>query len=115
MVHIVFSKNEIKLCNDDKSFPYCISFRAGCSQYAIENGQADFTLDMFIHAMVAVLNHYLNNKDLTGEVSYLEKYVKLYKKDEEKMYDLLKKNFPGTLTTEMTERIKAGETVKVKK
>ena len=70
---------------------------------------------MFIHAMVAVLNHYLNNKDLTGEVSYLEKYVKLYKKDEEKMYDLLKKNFPGTLTTEMTERIKAGETVKVKK
>ena len=115
MVHIMFGKNEAKLLEKEKSIPYGASYLAGCCQYAINNKQADFTLDMFMHAMIATINYYVANKDLTGEVPYLEKYVKLYKKEPDKMFELLKKNFPGTVTTEMTERIKNGEKIKVEK
>ena len=115
MVHIMFGKNEAKLLEKEKSIPYSVSYLAGCCQYAINNKQADFTLDMFMHAMIATINYYVANKDLTGEVPYLEKYVKLYKKEPDKMFELLKKNFPGTVTTEMTERIKNGEKIKVEK
>ena len=41
-----------------------------------------------------MLNHYISNKKLTGEVKVLEKYLSLYNKDKQKMFDLIRKNFP---------------------
>lgn len=65
--------------------------------------------------MVDVLNYYQANKQYTGEVKYLEQYIKAYKKGREKLEALLEKNFPGKLNGEMIEKIKKGETIKVEK
>ena len=115
MVYVMVGKNEVKLISKDKSKAYFASYLAGCCQYAINNKQANFTLDMFMHAMIVTINYYVANKDLTGEVPYLEKYVKLYKKEPDKMVELLKKNYPGKYGTEVTKRMKRGEEVKVEK
>jgi hypothetical protein len=88
---------------------------ASCSLYALKTGKSEFSLDTFENAMVDVLNFYVANKQYTGEVKYLEKYLEAYKKDRKNLDALLKKNFPGKLTDEMVNRVKNGETVKVEK
>ena len=40
-----------------------------------------------------MLNYYINNRDLTGKVAYMEKYIALYDKGEEKLFDVLRKNY----------------------
>lgn len=107
--------NEVKMMNDKNALPYYIAFIAGCSKYALTSGKADFTIEVFEQAMVDALNYYVNNKEYTGEVKYLEQYVKAYSKGRDKFEELLKKNFPGKLTMEMVDKIKKGEDVKIEK
>lgn len=45
--------------------------------------------------MIDMLNFYLGNRDLTGEVKYLEKYINVYNKDKNKFYEMIEKNFPN--------------------
>ena len=113
--HVVIGENEAKLMGHEKSMAYFVAYIAGCSKYALATGEADFSLDTFKEAMVDVLNYYQANKQYTGEVKYLEQYIKAYKKGREKLEALLEKNFPGKLNGEMIEKIKKGETVKVEK
>ena len=81
LVMIPMGKNEAQLISTEKSYPYLFSYYAGYILYALENKETKESEDGYEAAMVATLNHYLNNKDLTGPVPTLEKYVKLYKKD----------------------------------
>ena len=113
--HVVIGENEAKLMSHEKSMVYFVAYIAGCSKYALSSGEADFSLNTFKEAMVDVLNYYQANKQYTGEVKYLEQYIKAYKKGREKLEALLEKNFPGKLNGEMIEKIKKGETVKVEK
>jgi tetratricopeptide (TPR) repeat protein len=113
--HVVIGKNEAKMMNDEKALPYYVAFIAGCSKYALENGKADFTLDTFENAMIDAINYYTSNKQFTGEVKYLEEYVKAYSKGRDKLNALLEKNFPGEMTTDMVRRIDNGEHVKIGK
>ena len=95
-VTIPMGKNESLLLAKKESNPYLFSYYAGYILYALENKETKETEDAYEAAMVATLNHYINNKDLTGPVPALEKYVKLYKKDKDKMFALIRKNFPKT-------------------
>ncbi|MBQ7420645.1 MAG: tetratricopeptide repeat protein [Prevotella sp.] len=113
--HVVIGENETKLMEDKKSMPYFIAYIAGCSKYALEAEEADFTYDTFKFAMIQALNYYQANKQYTGEIKYLEKYIKAYHKSHEKFNTLLRTNFPGKLTDEMTAKIKNGETIKIEK
>ena len=113
--HVVIGETEAKLMSHEKSMVYFVAYIAGCSKYALSTGEADFSLNTFKEAMVDVLNYYQANKQYTGEVKYLEQYIKAYKKGREKLEALLEKNFPGKLNGEMIEKIKKGETVKVEK
>lgn len=94
LVTIPMGKNEAQLISTEKSYPYLFSYYAGYILYALENKETKESEDGYEAAMVATLNHYLNNKDLTGPVPTLEKYVKLYKKDKDKMFAQIRKNFP---------------------
>ena len=87
-------KNEAQLISTENSYPYLFSYYAGYILYALEKKETKESEDGYEAAMVATLNHYLNNKDLTGPVTTLEKYVKLYKKDKDKMFAQIRKNFP---------------------
>ncbi|SFG23070.1 lipopolysaccharide assembly protein LapB [Prevotella sp. KH2C16] len=113
--HVVIGENEAKLMNNEKSMAYFVAYIAGCSKYALATGKADFSLDTFKDAMVDVLNYYQANKQYTGEVKYLEQYIKAHDKSREKLDALLEKNFPGKLNGEMIDRIKKGENVKLEK
>ncbi|MBM6992394.1 MAG: tetratricopeptide repeat protein [Prevotella sp.] len=113
--HVVIGENEGKLINNSKTLCYGVAYIAGCSLYALKTGMADFTFDTFQSAMVDMLNFYNANKKITGEVKYLEQYVKAYGKGADNLVALLKKNFPGNLTEELITRIKNGEKVKIQK
>jgi len=113
--HIAIGENEAKMETKQESLPYYVAYMASCSRYALKTGKSEFTLDTFEDAMEDVLNFYIANKQYTGEVKYLEKYLEVYKKDSKSLKVLLKKNFPGKLTEEMVNRVKNGEKVKVEK
>lgn len=95
-VTIPIGKNEAELLNHEGGITYYVSYLAGFILYALEHNEPKATEEGFEAAMVATLNHYLNNKDLTGPIPYFEKYVKLYNKDKDKMFTLIRKNFPKT-------------------
>ena len=81
-VHVLIGKEEAELMNDKRSWPYAVAYFAGCSRYALETDSADFSKDMFMSAMMDVLNFYMGgNDELTGKVDYLEKYVNVYRKN----------------------------------
>lgn len=113
--HVVIGENEAKLLASDKVGIYGVAYLAGCGRYALQTGEADFSLDTFKAAMVDMLNFYDANKQYTGEVKYLEQYIKAYKKGQDKLEAMLEKNFPGKLTTDMVRRINSGEEVKIEK
>lgn len=92
-VNIVVGEDETKLLNTDKGLLYGISYLAGCSQYALELDSAQFSYNMYEHAMISMLNHYIANKKFTGEVAYLEKYLKAHEKGRDKLIEMLRKSY----------------------
>lgn len=93
-IRIVFNEEGAKLLEDDKEMFYALAYVAGCVKYAIENNDTTFSYDMYSSAMVDALNYYVNNCELTGKVKYFDKYVAAYKKGEDNLVALLKKNYP---------------------
>lgn len=93
-VTIPIGKVELELISSEKSRPYIYSYFAGYTLYALENNEIKTEEDLYETAVVVMLNHYISNKKLTGEVKVLEKYLSLYNKDKQKMFDLIRKNFP---------------------
>ncbi len=94
-ITVSIGENEAKNFSSDKSKPYFAAYLAGCTKYALENNEKTFTPEMFNNAMIDMLNFYLGNRDLTGEVKYLEKYINVYNKDKNKFYEMIEKNFPN--------------------
>ena len=43
--------------------------------------------------MISMLNHYIANKKFTGEVAYLEKYLKAHEKGRDKLIEMLRKSY----------------------
>jgi tetratricopeptide (TPR) repeat protein len=87
--------NATQLKEHEKSMLYFIAYIAGCSEYALKSGKADFSMETYKYAMKKVLYYYEANKKYTGEVSYLEKYVTTANKNNDKFIKLLEKNYPG--------------------
>lgn len=83
-------------CFADEGAPYLVAYMAGCCKYAINSGDGEYTEDMFISAMSDTLNYYLANKDTSGDVKALDKYVKLYEKDPAKMIETMKAEFASS-------------------
>ena len=92
-VSVTFDKNEAKLVEKDNTKPYFVAYLAACIKYALDKNDSTFSQDMYIEAITSMLNYYINNRDLTGKVAYMEKYIALYDKGEEKLFDALRKNY----------------------
>lgn len=99
LVHITIGKDEAELFTE-KYYPYAVAYIAGCCEYALVEDSADFSKDMFRSAIARMLDFYVGgNKDLTGKVPYLEKYMKAANKEDsapllallDKYYDKLMK------------------------
>ena len=66
----------------EKELPYGVAYMAGCSEYALATDSAEFSKEMFRHAMTRMIIFYHGgNNDLTGKVPYLEKFTKEYDKN----------------------------------
>ena len=99
LVHITIGKEEAQLFTE-KYYPYAVAYIAGCCEAALVTDSADFSRDMFRYAIASMLEFYDGgNKDLTGKVPYLEKYMKAANKEDsapllallDKYYDKLMK------------------------
>lgn len=99
LVHITIGKEEAQLFTE-KYYPYAVAYIAGCCEAALVTDSADFSRDMFRYAIASMLEFYDGgNKDLTGKVPYLEKYMKAANKENsapllallDKYYDKLMK------------------------
>lgn len=93
-IHITMGPNEAKLLGEEKSVPYFVAYIAGCTKYALENNDSTFSEKMFNDAMIDMLNFYIGNRDRTGKVKYLEKYVDAFNKGMDNLTDMLNKNYP---------------------
>lgn len=91
---VVIGDNEKNLEGSSTSLAYFMAYIAACGKYALTTGKRTFTLATYKNAMVDVLNYYQGNKAMTGEVPYLEQYIKAFKKGPDKLEALLEKNFP---------------------
>lgn len=105
-VHITFGEDESKLLADQKTLLYAVSYAAGCAVYALSTDSADFTYDMYEYAMIEMLNHYIANKELTGPVTYLEKYIKAHEKSREQLAALIRKSYDKLLRDQQKGKIK---------
>ncbi len=56
-----------------------LAYFCGCTEYALEKQQKDFTAEMHIAAMKRTLEHYKANRSLTGIVAEMEKLSNLEK------------------------------------
>lgn len=93
-VHIVMSENEAKITNSkEEGIVYILALCAGCSEYALKTGKADYSYDMFEYGMCSLLNFYQNNREITGENKYLEKFIAEYKKSQDDFKKMLRKTF----------------------
>lgn len=94
-VSIVVGEDEAKLMKEEKNQVYVVAYLAGCVKYAFENREKGFTPQMYASATVSVLNFYIKNRDLTGKVKYLEKYVDTFnKKGPDALEQQINKNYP---------------------
>lgn len=94
LVTINIGEEESTLFNE-KYYPYAVAYIAACCEYAIAKESADFTKDLFSHGIKRMLNFYLGgNKELTGEVPYLEKFSKVVdNKDDKALESLIDKYY----------------------
>lgn len=96
-VHILVGEGETKLLATPETMPYGVGYMAGCAQYALETDSADFSYEMYEYAMITMLNHYIANKELTGEVAYLEKYIKAHEKSYDALIAMIRKSYDKIL------------------
>ena len=64
---------------DDKKSVDAAAYFCGCTEYALEQQQKDFSPEMHIAAMKRVLEHYKANRQLTGIVAEMETLSNLEK------------------------------------
>lgn len=83
-VKICIGMEESKLLKDEGLSTACFyAYQASCVRYAIDNGEKDFTADMYMTAIVDMTNFYLANQRLYGEkakIALLDKYYNAYTK-----------------------------------
>ena len=91
-VMVYIGEAETKWATDEKNYGYLIAYLAACTKYALSHDPV-VPVEQYSNAIVDVLNYYRANKEITGEVPAFEEYIKLYKKDPEKLFERLRKDY----------------------
>lgn len=76
-----------------KNSVYLIAYLAGTAMYALENPDNKNTQEQYSEGIIAMLNYYTANKEITGEVPAFEDYLKLYAKDEKDFHARIEKDY----------------------
>ena len=92
-VHAISGNEEAKWMKDKNAFPFLIAYFSGFVIHQLEEPEKEASLTSYTFAISNMLNFYLRNKDLLGEVPALEEYLKLYNKSLEKMMKKIEKDY----------------------
>ena len=68
---------------------------AGVIKYGIDNEDSTFTPEMYNSAFIDMLNYYIANRELTGKVKVLDKFIDAYNKGRDELDEMIQKNYPG--------------------
>ena len=79
-VKINMGKELSSLTGTRKSMPYFVAYLAAYSYYCLTNNTKELDEQQFINAIDVLLQFYEPNRELTGNVELLDKYLKLQKK-----------------------------------
>ncbi len=94
-VNCGLGKVETELLTNDKTKGYAVAYMAAIIKYSIENEDSTFSPDMYHDAFIDMLNYYIANRELTGKVKSLEKYINAYNKGPEELDEMINKAYPG--------------------
>ena len=91
-VSVEFGAPESKWMGNEKNTPYLIAYMAACTLYALSNNPVELD-QQYSKGITDMLNYYMANKELTGEVPEFEEYLKLHKKSPDKFFERLAKDY----------------------
>lgn len=80
-VTCIFGEAEERWMKEENGQIFMFAYLAGTVMYALENGPEADPLETYRAAVIATVNYYATQKELTGEVKALEAYIQLYQKD----------------------------------
>lgn len=80
-VNCIFGEAEGRWMEEENGKIFMFAYLAGTVMYALENGPEADALETYRAAVIATVNYYATQKELTGEVKALEAYIQLYQKD----------------------------------
>lgn len=92
-VTIIIGEAETKWMADSVGTVYLIAYLAGTAMYALENPDNKNSLEQYSEGIIAMLNYYSANKQITGEVSAFEDYLKLYAKSKDALFGRIEKDY----------------------
>lgn len=90
---VIIGEPETKWMADQKNSVYLIAYLAGTSMYALENPDNKNSQEQYKEGIIAMLNYYTANKEITGEVPAYEDYLKLYAKDKKDLFARIEKDY----------------------
>ncbi len=92
-VTVIIGEAETKWMSDSISSVYLVAYLAGTAMYALENPGNKNSLEQYSEGIIAMLNYYIANKQITGEVSAFEDYLKLYAKSKDALFGRIEKDY----------------------
>ncbi len=90
-VSITLGKEFASLVGSKTSYPYFVGYIAACCFYCMAQNVKELDEESFVNAIDVLLQYYEPNRELTGKVDLLDKYMNLQKKG--KLEKELKKVF----------------------
>lgn len=88
---VIVGSDLAKIAGTRSGMPYFVAFSAITGIYCIENSLKQLDEDHYVSAIDVLLQYYEPNRELTGPVDILEKYLKLAQ--EKKLESYLRKEF----------------------
>lgn len=90
---VIIGEPETKWMADQKNSVYLIAYLAGTAMYALENPDNKNSQEQYKEGIIAMLNYYTANREITGEVPAYEDYLKLYAKDKKDLFARIEKDY----------------------
>lgn len=79
-----------------------IAYTAGYALNALQDLKNNNNRDNHVHGYIAMLNFYINNKNIVGNIDEYEEYIKLYNKDTDAFLKKLNEDYDNLLKQQET-------------
>lgn len=81
---------------------FTIAYTAGYALNALQDLKNNNNRDNHVHGYIAMLNFYINNKNIVGNIDEYEEYIKLYNKDTDAFLKKLNEDYDNLLKQQET-------------